>query len=129
MGAILLVIIVNLSTAHLHLVDRNSNTVLASYPIAYGFVNTHGQSVTPTGSFSVKTKAKIGPPTTEIKYGSRILGLGHWFGAGRQFSIHGTDKPELVGQAVSDGCIRLRNKDVEDLYERVPIGTMVVVTD
>jgi lipoprotein-anchoring transpeptidase ErfK/SrfK len=43
------------------------------------------------------------------------------------FRIHGTNEPELIGQAVSSGCIRMLNADVMDLYERVPVGTTVVV--
>jgi lipoprotein-anchoring transpeptidase ErfK/SrfK len=43
------------------------------------------------------------------------------------FRIHGTNQPEYIGQAISSGCIRMTNEDVIDLYERVKIGTMVVV--
>ena len=43
------------------------------------------------------------------------------------FRIHGTNEPEKIGQAVSSGCIRMLNEDVMDLYERVPIGSKVVV--
>lgn len=43
------------------------------------------------------------------------------------YRIHGTFQPESIGKAVSSGCIRLLNMDIADLYERVPIGTQVVV--
>ncbi|EHP93072.1 ErfK/YbiS/YcfS/YnhG family protein [Methylorubrum extorquens DSM 13060] len=43
------------------------------------------------------------------------------------YRIHGTNEPETIGQAVSSGCIRMLNEDVMDLYERVPVGTKVVV--
>ncbi|MBU3732817.1 MAG: L,D-transpeptidase, partial [Beijerinckiaceae bacterium] len=43
------------------------------------------------------------------------------------YRIHGTNEPEKIGQAVSSGCIRMRNIDVIDLYNRVPNGTRVVV--
>jgi lipoprotein-anchoring transpeptidase ErfK/SrfK len=43
------------------------------------------------------------------------------------FRIHGTNEPSTIGQAVSSGCIRLLNEDVADLYNRVPIGTLVSV--
>jgi lipoprotein-anchoring transpeptidase ErfK/SrfK len=43
------------------------------------------------------------------------------------YRIHGTDAPWTVGQAVSHGCIRMFNEDVADLYQRVPVGTHVVV--
>ena len=43
------------------------------------------------------------------------------------YRIHGTNEPQSIGRAVSSGCIRLLNADVIDLYDRVPIGTRVVV--
>ncbi len=43
------------------------------------------------------------------------------------YRIHGTNQPELLGQAISSGCIRMLNEDVIDLYNRVPVGSEVVV--
>jgi lipoprotein-anchoring transpeptidase ErfK/SrfK len=43
------------------------------------------------------------------------------------YRIHGTNAPETIGQAVSSGCFRLVNADIEDLYARVPLGTKVIV--
>jgi lipoprotein-anchoring transpeptidase ErfK/SrfK len=43
------------------------------------------------------------------------------------YRIHGTNQPRTIGHAVSSGCFRLVNNDVIDLYERVPVGTKVVV--
>ena len=43
------------------------------------------------------------------------------------FRIHGTNEPDTIGQAVSSGCIRMNNADVIDLYQRVSVGTKVVV--
>lgn len=43
------------------------------------------------------------------------------------FRIHGTNEPNTIGQAVSSGCIRMMNADVIDLYQRVGVGTRVVV--
>lgn len=43
------------------------------------------------------------------------------------FRIHGTNEPDSIGKAVSSGCIRMMNADVIDLYERVGVGTKVVV--
>ncbi|MEQ8702054.1 MAG: L,D-transpeptidase, partial [Bauldia litoralis] len=37
------------------------------------------------------------------------------------------NQPWTIGQAVSSGCIRMRNEDVVDLYDRVPVGTRVIV--
>jgi lipoprotein-anchoring transpeptidase ErfK/SrfK len=44
-----------------------------------------------------------------------------------QYAIHGTNRPESIGGFVSYGCIRMNNQDVLDLYQRVKVGTPVVV--
>jgi lipoprotein-anchoring transpeptidase ErfK/SrfK len=54
--------------------------------------------------------------------GARAMYLG-----GSLYRIHGTNNASTIGQAVSSGCIRMRNDEVVDLYDRVKIGTMVVV--
>jgi lipoprotein-anchoring transpeptidase ErfK/SrfK len=47
---------------------------------------------------------------------------------GGQYAIHGTNRPGSVGGFVSYGCIRMLNDDISDLYQRVSVGTPVVVT-
>ncbi len=54
--------------------------------------------------------------------GARALYLGSTL-----YRIHGTNQPWTIGKAMSSGCIRMRNEDVTDLYERVPVGAKVVV--
>jgi lipoprotein-anchoring transpeptidase ErfK/SrfK len=54
--------------------------------------------------------------------GARALYLGSTL-----YRIHGSNEPWTIGQAVSSGCIRMRNEDVIDLYERVKVGTKVIV--
>jgi len=54
--------------------------------------------------------------------GARAMYLGNTL-----YRIHGSNEPETIGQAVSSGCIRMTNEDVMDLYERVRVGTKVVV--
>jgi lipoprotein-anchoring transpeptidase ErfK/SrfK len=54
--------------------------------------------------------------------GARAMFLGH-----TEYRIHGTNAPETIGHSVSSGCFRLVNDDVMDLYDRVPVGTKVVV--
>ncbi len=58
--------------------------------------------------------------------GARALYL---FQNGRDtyFRIHGTNAPNSIGRSVSNGCIRMLNDHVRDLYERVPLGTVVTV--
>ena len=48
-------------------------------------------------------------------------------GVDTYFRIHGTTQPETIGHSVSNGCIRMLNEHVIDLYARVPIGTVVTV--
>lgn len=55
--------------------------------------------------------------------GARALYLGSTL-----YRIHGTNQPWTIGQAVSSGCIRMRNEDVMDLYERARIGAKVIVS-
>lgn len=55
--------------------------------------------------------------------GARALYLGSTL-----YRIHGTNSPWTIGKAVSSGCIRMRNEDVMDLYERVGVGTRVIVS-
>ncbi|MFC0240567.1 L,D-transpeptidase [Rhodopseudomonas telluris] len=47
---------------------------------------------------------------------------------GGEYAIHGTNRPNSVGGFVSYGCIRMLNDDISDLYQRVSVGTQVVVT-
>ena len=53
--------------------------------------------------------------------GTRRLVLGDGYG------IHGTNAPETIGRSVSHGCVRLRNEDIEKLYDMVPVGTPVYI--
>ncbi|ACK50022.1 ErfK/YbiS/YcfS/YnhG family protein [Methylocella silvestris BL2] len=54
--------------------------------------------------------------------GARAMYLG-----GSLYRIHGSNEPQTIGQAVSSGCIRMTNEDVVDLYDRVRVGTKVIV--
>jgi lipoprotein-anchoring transpeptidase ErfK/SrfK len=58
----------------------------------------------------------------ENPLGARAMYLGSTL-----YRIHGSNEPWTIGQAVSSGCIRMRNEDVVDLYERVKVGTKVIV--
>src|SRR5215212_715093 len=58
----------------------------------------------------------------ENPLGARAIYLGSSL-----YRIHGSNEPETIGAAVSSGCIRMTNRDVTDLYERVRVGTKVVV--
>lgn len=77
-------------------------------------------------------QARLGPYPSRVRggaanpLGARAL----YLYAGNKdtlYRIHGTNQPEYIGQAISSGCIRMRNEDVIDLYDRVKIGSTVVV--
>ena len=74
--------------------------------------------------FIGNTEAQPGGPNNPL--GSRALYL---FQGGKDtyFRIHGTTQPKSIGRSVSNGCIRMLNAHVQDLYQRVPIGTKVTV--
>ncbi len=76
------------------------------------------------GKYAQYKDGMPGGPTNPL--GSRALYL---FDKGYDtfYRIHGTTQPQTIGTAASNGCIRMVNAHVEDLYSRVPIGTTVVV--
>ncbi len=91
---------------------------------------------TPVGSFEITsmikqptwqhpiTKEEI-PPGPDNPLGDRWIGF--WTDGKAQIGFHGTNQEELIGQAVSHGCVRMRNRDIRDLYSRVGIGVAVEV--
>lgn len=76
------------------------------------------------GRFKGNDYVQPGGPDNPL--GSRALYL---FQNGRDtyYRIHGTNAPQSIGRSVSNGCIRMLNTHVQDLYQRVPIGTVVTV--
>lgn len=75
----------------------------------------------------VVNKNVIIPPfgTTQRKY-SGVLGTNR-LNLGDGYALHGTDVPSSIGTSVSHGCVRLRNEDIETLYQMVPVGTPVYI--
>lgn len=84
------------------------------YPIAVGKKSTP----TPPGHYAIAAKT-VHPGGV---FGSRWLGLSI-----PHYGIHGTNNPSSIGQAVSKGCIRMHNHDVESLFQLVGIGTSVTI--
>ncbi|WP_442941938.1 L,D-transpeptidase [Nostoc sp.] len=108
--------------------------VIASYPIAVGKKGWE----TPTGSFQVihmrhypiwrhPITGKVFEPGTDSPLGDRWIGF--WSDGRNEIGFHGTPDIDLVGTAVSHGCLRMRNSDVRLLYEQVSLGTKVLVRD
>ena len=85
----------------------------------------------PTWTPTPEIKKRLAVPTfvasgAENPMGARAMYL-YQGNKDTLYRIHGTNQPEYIGQAISSGCIRLTNEDVIDLYDRVKIGTTVVV--
>lgn len=105
-------IYINLWQRQLHLMENGQ--IRKTYRIAPGTPDTP----TPIGDYLIIQKSA----DWGGGFGTRWLGLNVPFGT---YGIHGTNKPYLIGQSVSSGCIRMRNQDVEELYTRVPLNTPV----
>ncbi len=100
------------------------------------------QGRTPAGTFMVKDKLREPawtPPGKHIAYGDpeNVLGT-RWLGlvatgdtdpSLRGYGIHGTWEPNSIGSAASEGCIRLRNEDVNELFDLVPVNTPVTIKE
>jgi lipoprotein-anchoring transpeptidase ErfK/SrfK len=104
----------------------------AKYDIAIGRAGWE----TPAGRFAIISK--IPNPTwkhpftgdvvttgAENPLGSRWIGF--WSDGEHQIGFHGTNQTDLIGQAVSHGCIRMRDGDIQAIYNQVTVGTTVLV--
>lgn len=81
----------------------------------------------PEGGELVVGGALVMPPLgTSLRRHAGVLGT-HRLNLGNGYALHGTDNPASIGQAVSHGCIRLRNDDIARLYETVAVGTPVYI--
>lgn len=108
---------------------KRNEEIVKTYLVATGKDNS-----TPTGTFKIvnklknptwfKTGAVIPPDSPQNILGSRWLGFDI-----KGYGIHGTTSPEDLGKQITMGCIRMRDKDVEELYDIVPRGTKVVIVN
>jgi len=113
------------STTERRLVLVLGGQVVKSYDVAVGSPSTPS----PSGAFRVMTMVqapawyqpgKVVPPGPQNPLGPRWIGLSL-----KGYGIHGTTSPRSIGGAKSHGCIRMRNKDVEELFDLVRIGDVV----
>ncbi len=87
-----------------------------SYPIAIGKATTPS----PVGKWRVINKT--------VRKGGTVFGT-RWMGLSLDtYGIHGNNNPSSIGKAVSLGCIRMYNQDVESIYPLIPIGTEVEIS-
>ena len=116
-------IVVSIPDRKLALIENGR--VVKLYDVAVGAP----VSPSPTGEFQIvqrlenptyyKPGVVIGPGIGN-PLGTRWMGL-----SVKGFGIHGTDRPDSIGHNASHGCIRLRNRDIEDLFARVKVGDRV----
>ncbi|QUH24771.1 L,D-transpeptidase family protein [Serpentinicella alkaliphila] len=117
-------------------ISNNSLSILSDNKIVRTFkVATGKNNSTPTGTFKIVNKIQnpwyspkgIPGGSPENPLGTRWLGLDVADSNGTIYGIHGTNEPYSIGKYVSQGCIRMHNKDVEWLFTNLPIGTVVAI--
>ncbi len=113
------------SIPHRKLALLEDGRVVRVYDTAVGAA----KSPSPVGDFAVVTRipnptyyapGKVTPPGKSNPLGTRWMGL-----TIKGYGIHGTNVPRSIGKAASHGCIRMRNRDVEELFELVSVGDKV----
>lgn len=125
-------VVVDLSDRRVYVYQYDQ--VIASYPIAVGKKGWE----TPTGTFQVIHKehhpiwkhpitGQVFEAGTNSPLGDRWIGF--WSDGRNEIGFHGTPNTDLVGAAVSHGCLRMRNSDVRMLYDQVNLTTPVLVRD
>jgi len=116
-------IVINIPDRKLALME--GDRVIKIYPVAVG----SGVSPSPRGNYTIANRipqptyyapGKVILPGPANPLGTRWLGLSL-----KGFGIHGTNEPRSIGKRASHGCIRMRNADVEELFELVRAGDSV----
>lgn len=119
------------------LIDKSQNLVFLKSEgeiIKTYTASTGENNSTPVGTFKIEEKlispvwykigAVVSPDSPEYELGTRWMGL-----SVSGYGIHGTKDPRTIGKHITKGCIRLLNKDVEELYTILPSGTEVIIVD
>lgn len=129
-------VIVRTAERRLYLVNGDGTAI--RYPVAVGkpgkqwtgATRIDGKYVEPAWSPPAEVKRDNPRLPNLIAGGSprNPMGAAALTLAGGEYAIHGTNRPSSVGTYASYGCIRMYNRDVVDLYERVSVGTQVYVT-
>jgi len=116
-------VVVSIPDRKLAVVENNE--ILLVFAVSVGKPSTPS----PVGTFTIVNRI----PHPTYYHPGKVIGPGprnplgtRWMGLSlRGYGIHGTDQPDSIGHALSTGCIRLRNDDVERLFERVRAGDVV----
>lgn len=111
------------------LILKTNEEIIKTYTVSTGKNNS-----TPVGNFKILNKltnptwfkagAVVAPSSPENILGSRWLGFDL-----PGYGIHGTTEPQSIGRQVTEGCVRMSNPEVEELYWIVPVGTEVIIVD
>ena len=118
-------IVVSIPDRKLALIEDGE--VVKVYRIAVGAL----ESPTPKGEFKIVNRltsptyyhpGKVIGPGADNPLGTRWMGLNL-----KGFGIHGTNVPTSIGKAASHGCVRMAKKDLEELFELVQVGDVVVI--
>ncbi len=119
-------LIISIPDRKLAVLDEDAR-VTRTYDIAVGA----SVSPSPTGRFQVITRVsdptyyhpgKVIAPGKGNPLGTRWIGL-----SAKGYGIHGTNEPRSIGHAASHGCIRMRNTDVEELFQQVRVGDLLEI--
>lgn len=117
-------------------VDKSENILtllLNQQPFKHYSVSTGKNNSTPIGKYKILTRLEnpvwYKTPSKIIPAGSPANDLGtRWLGFNREsYGIHGTTEPHRIGTQASSGCVRMKNRDVEELFTVVPYGTEVFI--
>jgi len=118
-------IVVSIPDRKLALIEDGE--VVKVYRVAVGA----SESPTPEGEFQIVNRltsptyyhpGKVIGPGADNPLGTRWMGLNL-----KGFGIHGTNVPRSIGKAASHGCVRMSKKDLEELFELVRVGDLVVI--
>ena len=129
-------IVVKTNERHLYLVLEQGHAV--RYPVGVGKAGKQWAGVT---KIDGKYRQPAWAPPADVKRDNpnipdvieggspaNPMGVAAMTLAGGEYAIHGTNRPRSVGGFVSYGCVRMYNEDITDLFDRVPVGTPVIVT-
>lgn len=106
-------IFVDITENRLYLI--NNEKTVKSYPISAGKWRTPS----PIGTWKIVQKARWNKG-----FGGYFMGIDVPWG---KYGIHGTIQPQYIGSSMSEGCVRMFNDDVGELYRIIPIGTIVTI--
>lgn len=108
---------------------KRNHKVIKTYLVSTGKNNT-----TPVGRFKIvnklkhptwfKTGAVVAPDSPDNELGTRWMGINE-----KGYGIHGTNSIDQIGMQVTQGCVRMKNSEIDELFNIVPLGTEVVIID